>query len=93
MENFQYSKNVIYKSKVYATGNVHIGDIYIINGIQRKIPLQLNTIPFIDKADVIGRDNDLQKINISFMYFLRVLFLVAFAYFPVGVFFFNCCTC
>jgi tetratricopeptide (TPR) repeat protein len=63
MENFQYSKNVLYKSKVYATGNVHIGDIYIINGIQREIPLQLNTIPFIDKADVIGRDNDLQKIN------------------------------
>lgn len=56
-------QNIFYKSKITAQGNIHIGDLYQINGQPREIPLQLNTIPFIDKSEVIGRNKDLQSVN------------------------------
>ena len=64
MPNFSGSKNLVYQSPIYAQGNVHIGDIYNIQGEQREIPLQLNTLPFIAKEAVIGRDTDLEKVKI-----------------------------
>lgn len=57
------SKNIIYQSSLYAEGNIHIGDIYNINGQSREIPFRLNTSPFVDLSDVIGRDNDLANTN------------------------------
>lgn len=54
-------KNIIYKSSIIAD-NVHIGDRYIINGQPREIPLQLNTLPFVDNKDVVGRDDDLHEV-------------------------------
>lgn len=61
MPNFQNIKNLVYQSKIIGD-KVHIGDIYNVNGISRSIPLQLNTLPFIATSEVIGREQDLQKV-------------------------------
>ncbi|MEM6321778.1 MAG: NB-ARC domain-containing protein [Bacteroidota bacterium] len=63
MHNLSHSKNFIFQSQVYAQGNLHIGDIYHIQGEPKEIPLQLTPLPHITKANVIGRDTDLDKVK------------------------------
>ncbi len=63
MAKIYNSKNIIYQSSIYSTGNVHIGDTYNIYGEQKEIPLELNTLPFISKENVIGRDKDLENVK------------------------------
>lgn len=56
-------KNIIYQSAIYAQGNVHIGDKYIIQGVETKISTTLNTIPFIAAEDVIGRETERSQLH------------------------------
>ena len=41
MPDFSKSRNILYNSPIYTDGDVHVGDIYNIQGEQREIPLQL----------------------------------------------------
>lgn len=63
MPNSTTFKNILYHLPIHATGNVHIGDIYHINGQSKEIPLELTTLPFIAKSEVVGREADLGKVN------------------------------
>ncbi len=56
-------KNIVYNSKLQANGNIHIGDIYIIEGEKKTIPLELTSIPYIVKDDIIGRDDDIKRLH------------------------------
>lgn len=57
------SKNLIFKSHVVVEGNLHVGDIYHIGNRERQIPLQLNSIPFVNEDEVIGREKDITCIK------------------------------
>lgn len=61
--NITNSKNIVYQSSLQTDGDIHIGDVYNINGTLREIPLQLTTLPFIEKETVIGRKKDLNNIR------------------------------
>ncbi|MEM6321720.1 MAG: NB-ARC domain-containing protein [Bacteroidota bacterium] len=63
MPNFSNSKNILYQSPIYAEGDVHVGDIYNIQGAVRKIPFQLNSLPFIAKEEVVGRKDDFTEVK------------------------------
>lgn len=56
-------KNIVYKSAIYAKGNVHVGDKYFINGEEYAIPITLNTLPYVDESEVIGRESELSELK------------------------------
>jgi nucleoside-triphosphatase THEP1 len=56
-------KNILYKSAVYAEGNVHIGDKYIIETKEKLIKLDLTQYFRSKQNTVIGRDKDLEKLQ------------------------------
>lgn len=63
MNSSNQFKNILYQSPIYTDGDVHIGDIYTIHGVIRKIPFQLNTLPSISEEDIIGRKEDLEAVK------------------------------
>ena len=65
MPDFSNSKNFLYNSPIYTDGDVHIGDIYHIQGELRTVPFELNTLPYVAKESVIGRDQDLIQVKAS----------------------------
>ncbi|MEZ4772583.1 MAG: tetratricopeptide repeat protein [Bacteroidia bacterium] len=56
-------KNIVYKSAIYTKGDVHVGDKYFINGEEYVIPITLNTLPYVDESDVIGREFELKELK------------------------------
>lgn len=56
-------KNIVFQSSIYAEGDIHIGDVYHINGERREIPLHLNTLPLVHAEEIVGRDEELKELR------------------------------
>lgn len=62
-DKFAKGKNIVYKSSLFVEGNIHIGDVYSIANKEIQIPLDLNSIPFVNQADFAGRINQLEDLK------------------------------
>lgn len=56
-------KNFIHRSKLFAHGNIHIGDIYNYENNEVSIPLKLNTIPSINLQKYLDRKSIVSEIT------------------------------